>query len=89
MAVHPGQQAGVAGRGGGELLRAEDTADLVDRGGGVGVLVGVDATEDLDRGVIGCHGGHRRPVVRDWGQGGTHQPGNADKTEMGPLARLL
>lgn len=23
------------------------------------------------------------------GQGGTHQPGNADKTEMGPLARLL
>jgi hypothetical protein len=23
------------------------------------------------------------------GQGGTHQPGNADKTVMGPLARLL
>ncbi|GAA4586348.1 hypothetical protein GCM10023107_43390 [Actinoplanes octamycinicus] len=70
-------------------MRAENPADLVDHGGGVGVLVSVDATEDLDHSVIRCNGRHRRPVVRDWVQGGTHQPGNADKTEMGPLARLL
>ncbi|BCJ49344.1 hypothetical protein Asp14428_30220 [Actinoplanes sp. NBRC 14428] len=70
-------------------MRAQDPAELVNRSGGVGVLVGIDATEDLDHGVIRCNGGHRRPVVRDWVQGGTHQPGNADKTEMGPLARLL
>jgi hypothetical protein len=29
-------------------VSAEDTADLVDRGGGVGFLMGVDPTEDLD-----------------------------------------
>jgi hypothetical protein len=55
----------------------------------MGVQVGVDTTSDLERGCFGCNRGHRRPVVRDWGQGGTHQSGNADKTETGPLARLL
>jgi hypothetical protein len=52
--------------------------------------MGVDAAGDFgDRCGLGCNGGHRRPVLLTDGQGGTHQPGNADKTEKGPLARLL
>jgi hypothetical protein len=80
----------VAGGVGRELLGAQHAADVVDHGGGVGVLVGVDVAGDfVDRGGVGCNGGHRRPVLLTGGQGFTHRPGRADKTEKGPLARLL
>ncbi len=89
--THPDQQGGVSGYRGGELLAAQHPPNQVDHRRGVGVLMGIDSTGDVDdRGVFRCNRRHRRPVARDWRLGGgTHQPGNADKTEMGPLARLL
>lgn len=45
-AAQPGEQAGVAGRGGREALGAEDPPDPVERGGDMGVGVGVHTTGD-------------------------------------------
>jgi hypothetical protein len=85
--------AGQPGNVGAGALDSDDLhrADRVGHGCGVGVLVGVDAAAGgvVDGCGLGCNGGHRRPVLLTDGQGGTHQPGNADKTEKGPLARLL
>ena len=48
VAAHPGQQRLVAAVGGRELPVAEQPAVVVDRGGVVGVLVGVDAADHGD-----------------------------------------
>jgi len=82
--AHPGQQRGVPGLVGRELPGAQHPPHLVDHSGGVGVLVGVDSTSDLNgQRVLGCNGGHRRPVARDWGQGGTHQPSGRTRQRWG------
>jgi hypothetical protein len=67
--AHPGQQGGVSGYRGGELLGAQHSPDQVDHRRGVRVLMGVDSTGDLDDcGFFRCNRGHRRPVARDWGR---------------------
>ena len=65
--AQPAQQAGVAGRGGGELPDAEQPADGIERGGDMGIGVGVHAAGD--RGATGngaCffYDGHCHPFLR-------------------------
>jgi len=59
--AQPAQQAGVAGRGGGELLDAEQPADGIQRGGDVRIGVGVHAAGD---GACFSYDGHSHPFLR-------------------------
>ena len=79
----PSDQPSVAARIGRERVASQDPAQVVDRDRNVGVQVGIDANRDLD--VVVCDGGHAISLIRWW-----HAPTErADKTVMGPLARLL
>jgi hypothetical protein len=61
--TQPGQQRCIAGLGRRKLRRSQDLAHGIDHGRGVGVLVGIDTTGDLD--LMLCKGGHSRPVPLD------------------------
>ena len=62
--AQPAQQLPVAGRGRRELCGAEHPAEIVERGGEVGVLVGVDTAGDAPRCI--CHRGHSHPFIELW-----------------------
>jgi len=59
--AQPAQQAGVAGRGGGELPDAEQSADGIERGGDVRIGVGVHTAGD---GACFFYDGHSHPFLR-------------------------
>ena len=59
--AEPAKHRPVAGPGGGERFVAEHRSLQIHNGGGVQVLVGIDATDDLD--VVGCRSRHVRPLV--------------------------
>jgi hypothetical protein len=55
MTGHPGQQLGVAVRGGVESGGSLDVADHVDHDGDVKIFVGIDSADDMT--VEFCNGG--------------------------------
>jgi hypothetical protein len=65
VTLDPAQQVGVAAVVRGELLVTQESAVVVDRGGVVGVLVGVDAADHGDcfwlDDHLGCHAGSAPP----------------------------
>jgi hypothetical protein len=65
--AQPGQQPGIARRGRGELLHAEQPADPVQRSGHVSVRVRVDAAGDW---ACLIYDGQRHPFL--WLRDGTH-----------------
>lgn len=69
--AQPAQQPPIAVAGGREAVGGEQAAELVERGGHVDVLVGVDASGHPARGDL-CDGGHVTPLVDG---DGTHRPG--------------
>ena len=77
----PAQQAGVAGRGGRELLHAGQPADGIQRGRDMHAGVGAGAAGD---GTLVFYDGHSHPfsVVEGW-----HAPAGRRACEPRPLAQ--
>ena len=69
-----------AGRGRGKPGRAELPPGGVEHRRGMGVLVGIHATYDIDRLMLLCHRWYSRPSRLDR-QGGTHQPSDGQDSE--------
>ena len=71
----------LAGSGGGERFGTKHRSVVAHDGGGVQVLVGIDATDDLD--VVGCCSRHVRPLVYDGWRGWLRTQPMSDTTVTG------
>ena len=81
MRAEPAKHRPVAGSGGGERFGTKHRSVVAHNGGGVQVLVGVDATDDLD--VVGCCSRHVRPLVYDGWRGWLRTQPMSDTTVTG------
>ena len=81
MRAEPAKHRPVAGPGGGERFGTKHRSVVAHDGGGVQVLVGVDATDDLD--VVGCRSRHVRPLVYDGWRGWLRPQPMSDTTVTG------
>ena len=79
--AEPAKHRPVAGPGGGERFGAEHCSLQIHNSGGVQVLVGIDATDDLD--VVGCRSRHVRPLVYDGWRGWLRTQPMSDTTVTG------
>ena len=81
MRAEPAKHRPVAGPGGGERFGTKHRSVVAHDGGGVQVLVGIDATDDLD--VVGCCSRHVRPLVYDGWRGWLRTQPVSDTTVTG------
>ena len=81
MRAEPPKHRPVAGSGGGEGFGTKHRSVVAHDGGGVQVLVGIDATDDP--GVVGYRSRHVRPLVYDGCRGWLRTQPMSDTTVTG------